>query len=107
VKVPAGFAIVKLTGSRPALSRKFAEAEETIRVRLWRERRQKAIEDFVGKMKAEHPPEVHMELANAIQLEELPTGHENAKSKRKAKSADDDEAEEDDTAPEGDEPEGH
>jgi parvulin-like peptidyl-prolyl isomerase len=76
IKVPNGFAIVKLTGSRPALSRKFADAEETIRVRLWRERRQRAIEEFVAKTKAQYNPEVHPELANAIQLDELPAGHE-------------------------------
>ena len=96
IKVPGGFAIVKLTGSRPALSRKYAEAEETIRVRLWRERRQKAIEDFVAKIKAEHSPEVHVELANAIELDELPAGHETGKP------GDDGE---DKVAPESDEPE--
>jgi hypothetical protein len=94
--VPGGFAIVKLTGSRPALSRKLAEAEETIRVRLWRERRQKAIEDFVAKLKADHPPEVHAELANAIQLDELPGGHEPGRGEG---------ADEDKAALESDEPE--
>jgi peptidyl-prolyl cis-trans isomerase C len=76
VKVPEGFAIVKLTGSRPALSRKLPEAEESIRVRLWRERRQKAIEDFVAKLKAQHPTEVHPELSAAITLDELPAAPE-------------------------------
>jgi len=74
IRVSNGFALVKLTGSRPALSRKLAEAEETIRVRLWRERRQQAIEDFVTKLKADHPPEIHAELASAITLDELPGG---------------------------------
>jgi peptidyl-prolyl cis-trans isomerase C len=74
IKVPNGFAIVKLTGSRPALSRKLPEAEETIRVRLWRERRQKAIEDFVAKLKTETPPELHPELASAINLDDAQAG---------------------------------
>jgi peptidyl-prolyl cis-trans isomerase C len=68
VKIENGFSIVKLTGQRPAISRKIGEVEETIRVRLWRERRQEAIEGFVTKLREQYKPETHPELANAIKL---------------------------------------
>ena len=68
VKIENGFSIVKLTGQRPAISRKLSEVEETIRVRLWRERRQEAIEGFVTKLREQYKPETHPELANAIKL---------------------------------------
>jgi peptidyl-prolyl cis-trans isomerase C len=70
VKIENGYSIVKLTGQRPAISRKLPEVEETIRVRLWRERRQQAIEAFVGTLRTQHKPETHPELTEAIKLEE-------------------------------------
>jgi parvulin-like peptidyl-prolyl isomerase len=73
IKIPGGFSIVKLTGQRQALSRKLDEVEATIRVRLWRERRQSAIESFVAKLRGETQPAVHPELADAIKLAESPS----------------------------------
>jgi peptidyl-prolyl cis-trans isomerase C len=70
IKVPGGFSIVKLTGQRPALSRKLDEVDETIRARLWRERRQNAIEGFVAKLREQAKPETHPELMTAIKLED-------------------------------------
>jgi parvulin-like peptidyl-prolyl isomerase len=70
VKIENGYSIVKLTGQRPAISRKLAEVEETIRVRLWRERRQQAIEAFVATLRAQYKPETHPQLTEAIKLEE-------------------------------------
>jgi peptidyl-prolyl cis-trans isomerase C len=70
IKLPGGYSIVKLTGQRPALSRKLDEVDETIRARLWRERRQNAIEGFVAKLRENAKPELHPELMNAIKLED-------------------------------------
>jgi peptidyl-prolyl cis-trans isomerase C len=70
IKTDAGYSVVKLTGQRPAISRKLAEAEETIRIRLWRERRQDASEQLVKKLEAQYKPELHPELMDAIKLEE-------------------------------------
>jgi peptidyl-prolyl cis-trans isomerase C len=74
IKTDAGYSIVKLTGQRPAVSRKLSEAEETIRVRLWRERRQQAGEELVARLRAQYKPEIHPELLDAIVLEELDVG---------------------------------
>jgi peptidyl-prolyl cis-trans isomerase C len=70
IKIENGYSIVKLTGQRPAISRKLAEVEETIRVRLWRERRQQAIEAFVQTLRAQYKPETHPQLTETIKLEE-------------------------------------
>jgi peptidyl-prolyl cis-trans isomerase C len=75
VKLESGYSIVKLTGQRPALSRKPAEVAETIRVRLWRERRQAAIDAFVTKLREQVKPETHAELSDAIKLEEPEPAH--------------------------------
>src|SRR5690606_5570599 len=69
IKVDNGYSVVKLTGARPAVSRKLSEVEDTIRMRLWREQRQEAIEDFVAKLRAQVKPEVHPELADLVQLD--------------------------------------
>lgn len=74
VKTDAGFVVVKLTGQRPAISRKLAEVEEAIRTRLWRERRQQASDQLVKSLEAQAKPEVHPELLAAIKLDEAPLG---------------------------------
>ena len=65
--------VLKLTGTRPAVSRKLAEVEESIRVRLWRERRQQAIDAFVTALRAQYKPEIHAELVDAIVLDDTPS----------------------------------
>ncbi|MDH5672544.1 MAG: peptidylprolyl isomerase [Myxococcales bacterium] len=72
IKIEGGYSIVKLTGNRPSVSRDKEQATETIRVRLWRTRRQDAIESFVAGLKAQHKPSVKAELMDAIVLEEGP-----------------------------------
>lgn len=70
IKTDAGYSIVKLTGQRPSISRNLTEAEESIRVRLWRERRQAASEQLVQKLQQEYKPEIHPELLDAVKLDE-------------------------------------
>lgn len=72
IKTEQGYAVIKLTGSRPAISRKLAEVEESIRVRLWRDRRQQNIDAFVTALRAQYKPEIHAELVDAIVLEDTP-----------------------------------
>jgi peptidyl-prolyl cis-trans isomerase C len=76
IKTELGYSVLKLTGARPAVSRKIADVEESIRVRLWRERRQQGIDALVGALREKYKPEIHAELVDAIVLDrppELPT----------------------------------
>jgi len=79
VKLPAGFAVVKLTGQRLAVSRKLADVQDAIRVRLWRDHRQQAVEQLLTNLRQQYKPEVHPELMDAIKLEEEPKGAAQAK----------------------------
>jgi peptidyl-prolyl cis-trans isomerase C len=72
VKVAERFAIVRLAGLRPAQSDTPASANERIRVRLWRERRQAAIDAKLAALRTEVKPEVHPELVDAVKLELAP-----------------------------------
>jgi peptidyl-prolyl cis-trans isomerase C len=69
--VPVGdhFSIVKLIGHRPAEHDSLEEAEKRIRLRLWRERRQQAIEDFVDKLRKRFEPKVFDERMAPIELD--------------------------------------
>ncbi len=69
VKIERGFAIVKLTGSRPAHEEKLAEADARIRMRLWRERREAGIEGLLTDLRKQYKPEVHPELIDAIKFD--------------------------------------
>jgi peptidyl-prolyl cis-trans isomerase C len=72
VKIPGGFSLVKLTGQRPASSRTLADADATIRARLWRDKRQTASDAFVQKLREEFKPVVHAELLGQIDLADAP-----------------------------------
>jgi peptidyl-prolyl cis-trans isomerase C len=69
IKVDAGFSVAKLTGERPAISRKLAEVTESIRTRIARTRRQEAIDAFVKALQEKTKPEVFPERAEAIVLD--------------------------------------
>jgi peptidyl-prolyl cis-trans isomerase C len=69
IKVDAGYSIVKLTGERPAVSRKLAEVSDAIRTRIARTRRQAQIDEFVAKLRTDHKPELHAERVDPIVLE--------------------------------------
>ncbi len=66
VKTDAGFVVLKLTGVRPPQDEKLKAAEDRIRMRLWRELREKAIDDLVANIKAEGKAELHPELLDQI-----------------------------------------
>jgi len=69
IKVDAGFAVAKLTGERPAISRKLAEVSDSIRTRIARTRRQEAIDGFVKTLQDQTKPEIFADRANAIVLD--------------------------------------
>ncbi|MBI2894062.1 MAG: peptidyl-prolyl cis-trans isomerase [Deltaproteobacteria bacterium] len=72
VKVAKGYSVVKLTGRRAAVSRSIEEATPQIRNRLWREKRQKAIDDFVQSLRSSRRIETHEELLNLIVIPTAP-----------------------------------
>lgn len=71
VAIDGGFSIVKYTGERPPESRTLAQADESIRTRLWREKRQAALESFVAELRTRLAPEIHPELVDAITFEDV------------------------------------
>ena len=71
VAAGTNWSIVKLTGRRPAESRSIEDAGQGIRLRLWRERRQGAIEDFVTGLRERANPEVQDERMRAIRLDPM------------------------------------
>lgn len=65
VEVDGRFSVVKLTGLRAAEHRSVAEASDAIRMRLFRERREQAVDDLVEELRGRIPTEIHIEaLAN-------------------------------------------
>lgn len=68
IKTEAGYSIVRLTGLRAAHSETVKEADERIRMRLWREQREAAIDALLTELKKEQPVETHPELLDAIVL---------------------------------------
>jgi peptidyl-prolyl cis-trans isomerase C len=72
VQVGEHFSVVKLTGRRPAEHRTFEESDPAIRLRLWRERRQSALDELITELRERYQPEVHEERVEPITLDPLP-----------------------------------
>lgn len=72
IELDGGFAVLKLTGKRDAVSRPLEQVESTLRTRLWRERRKAGIETLIAQLKERHKPEVHGELISLVKLPEAP-----------------------------------
>lgn len=72
VQVEGGFSVVMLTGIRPEMERTLDEVEPLIRQRLWREKRQQAIDARIAALKAKHKPEVHGELVGLVKFDNQP-----------------------------------
>lgn len=71
VAIDGGFSVVKYTGERPAETRTLADAEESIRARLWRQKRQEAMDAFVAELRTRLAPEIHPELVDAISFNDV------------------------------------
>lgn len=72
VQVGERYAIVRLSGIRPARDESIRSVEERVRLRLWRERRQAAIEAHVAELKQQQHVVVHRELVDAVKLDPGP-----------------------------------
>lgn len=68
VKTDAGYSILRLTGMRAAHSETVKEADERIRMRLWREQREAAIDAMLAELKTQSAPTTHPELLDSIVL---------------------------------------
>jgi peptidyl-prolyl cis-trans isomerase C len=69
VQTAAGFHIVKLTGKRAALNRPLDVARRLIQNRLWRERREQAIEKFIADLRAKANVEEHLEHLSQVKVD--------------------------------------
>ncbi|MCB9631490.1 MAG: peptidyl-prolyl cis-trans isomerase [Sandaracinus sp.] len=74
IAVGEHWSLVKLTGRRAAEQRTVEQASEGIRLRLWREKRQHAIDEFVDGLRRDHPPEIHADRMRPIRLDNPPPG---------------------------------
>ena len=62
------YSIVKLTGLRAAEARDLAAASRGIRLKIWRERRQEALDGLVDGLRTRFQPVVHLERMRPIRL---------------------------------------
>jgi peptidyl-prolyl cis-trans isomerase C len=69
VEVSGRWSIVKLTGLRPAEHRSVVEAGQGIRLRLWRQARQDALERFVEELRGRITTEVHYERMAGVRFD--------------------------------------
>ena len=74
VEVEGNFSVVMLTGRRDEEVRSFEQADQGVRLRLWRERRQQAIEDLVEGLRTSQRPQIFNERLGPIQLDLAPAG---------------------------------
>lgn len=65
-----------LTGKRPAEHHTIEESGQSIRLRLWRERRQQAIDSFIENLRTQYHPETHEDRMEWIKLETTPEAPE-------------------------------
>ncbi len=64
-------ALVRLSGLRPAREVELEAAAPAIRTKLWRERRQRALDAMVSELRARDKPQVHTERIYAIDFEDM------------------------------------
>jgi peptidyl-prolyl cis-trans isomerase C len=74
VRSSQGFHIVKLTGRRAPLRRTLEEASRPIRHRLWRERREQAVEDLVTRLRSEADVQEDLSLLDQVHID-IPEGN--------------------------------
>ena len=69
VEAEGGFHIIKLTGRRAALHRTLDEARRPIKNRLWREKRENSVEEFVAQLRTDANVEVNEAALQSVQLD--------------------------------------
>lgn len=73
IAVEGGFSIVRLTGERPARHTSLKEAEHPIRTKLWREKRQEAMNALVQSLREKEKPQVFAERADWVKFDDMET----------------------------------
>lgn len=78
-----GFHVLKLTGERAAIDRTLEDARRLIQNRLWRQKREQAIEKFVGELRAKAEIKENLALLSDVKIDtEAPApGSENESHK--------------------------
>jgi peptidyl-prolyl cis-trans isomerase C len=71
IAVDGQFSILRLTGERPERHVSLAEAEGSIRSRLWREQRQKAVSRLLDSLRARDKPQVFTERVDWVKFDDM------------------------------------
>lgn len=71
IAVDTGFVILRLTGERPERHTSVAEAEQAVRTKLWREKRQKAMTDLIEQLKKRDKPQVFTDRVDLVKLDDM------------------------------------
>lgn len=98
VEVDGRFSLVKLTGLQPAETRSLADAAPAIRMRLFRERRQDALEELVEALEARIPTTRNIEALRNLRMEAPERASEDPHAEE-ATEDDDDAVDETDESP--------
>jgi peptidyl-prolyl cis-trans isomerase C len=69
VPLARGFAIVKLTGKRKQLARTLDQTRRTIQHKLWRERREAAVEQFVSSLRSQADVQENWALLQQVKID--------------------------------------
>jgi peptidyl-prolyl cis-trans isomerase C len=69
VQSDAGYHIIKLTGRRAALNRTLEEARRPIQNRLWRERREARVQEFINGLRDGAEIEEHLDLLSEVRVQ--------------------------------------
>lgn len=69
IKTDKGYYIIKQTGRRKALSKTFEEVKRQIQNRIFRDKRTKAMEDFVASLKAKAQIKLYEEKLAKVQID--------------------------------------
>jgi peptidyl-prolyl cis-trans isomerase C len=69
VKTKHGFAILKLTGQRRALTRQLAEVSQQIRAKLFRERRQRLMDEYERSLRQKSKVTVHDDKLSEVRVD--------------------------------------
>ena len=72
VAIDERFSLVKLTGLRPAERRTLEDAGESIRLRVWREKRREAIDTFIRSLRRDAEIEIDSTKLRLIHLDPAP-----------------------------------
>lgn len=69
IKTAQGYAVLKLTGQRKALTRTVDDVKQQIRSKLFRERRQKLMDDYEAGLRKQAKIEVHNDRLSRVKID--------------------------------------